>query len=146
MRAPWSVFVTKVTRPNAVIEAKSGHVDFDMSWTGAPGAGSMAAATGHVKVALDKGQIAGLKPGAGRLFGLASVAELPRRLALDFSDLTDKGFAFDTVHGDFDLHDGVNQVLEDVVRWAKPISPLPAPPSISPAGREKTKQIGGRPA
>ena len=48
----------------------------------------------------------GLKPGAGRVLGLASVAELPRRLALDFSDLTDKGFAFDTVRGDFDLHDG----------------------------------------
>ena len=63
-------------------------------------------AVGGVKVALDKGQIAGLKPGAGRVFGLASLAELPRRLALDFSDLTDKGFAFDTVHGDFDLHDG----------------------------------------
>ena len=90
----------------AVIEAKSGHVDFDMNWTGAPSAASLAAATGHVKVALDKGQIAGLKPGAGRVFGLASLAELPRRLALDFSDLTDKGFAFDTVHGDFDLHDG----------------------------------------
>jgi uncharacterized protein YhdP len=27
-------------------------------------------------------------------------------LALDFSDLTDKGFAFDTIRGDFDLHDG----------------------------------------
>ncbi len=29
-----------------------------------------------------------------------------RRLALDFSDLTDKGLAFDTVRGDFDLRDG----------------------------------------
>ena len=57
-------------------------------------------------MALDKGQIVGLKPGAGRVLGLASLAELPRRLALDFSDLTDKGFAFDTIRGDFDLHDG----------------------------------------
>jgi uncharacterized protein YhdP len=40
------------------------------------------------------------------MLGLASVAELPRRLALDFSDVTDKGFAFDTVRGDFQLHDG----------------------------------------
>jgi uncharacterized protein YhdP len=38
--------------------------------------------------------------------GLASIAALPRRLALDFSDLTDKGLAFDTVRGDFDLRDG----------------------------------------
>jgi len=91
---------------DAVMEAKTGHVDFDMNWAGAPGAGSLAAATGRVRVALDKGQIVGLKPGAGRVLGLASVAELPRRLALDFSDITDKGFAFDTVRGDFEVHDG----------------------------------------
>jgi uncharacterized protein YhdP len=34
------------------------------------------------------------------------VAALPRRLSLDFSDLTEKGLAFDTVHGDFELRDG----------------------------------------
>jgi len=89
-----------------VIEAKSGRLDFDMSWMGAPTADSLKSATGHVQVALDKGQIVGLKPGAGRVLGLASLSELRRRLALDFSDLTDKGFAFDTIRGDFDIHDG----------------------------------------
>jgi uncharacterized protein (TIGR02099 family) len=89
-----------------VIEAKTGKMDFDMSWVGAPTGDALSLATGHVQVALDKGQITGLKPGAGRVVGLASVAALPRRLALDFSDLTDKGLAFDTVRGDFDLHDG----------------------------------------
>ncbi|HEY3655953.1 MAG TPA: YhdP family protein [Steroidobacteraceae bacterium] len=91
---------------DAVIEAKTGKMDFDMSWAGAPTAGALKDATGHVEVALDKGQITGIKPGAGRVVGLASVAALPRRLALDFSDLTDKGLAFDTVRGDFQLHDG----------------------------------------
>jgi uncharacterized protein (TIGR02099 family) len=90
----------------AVIEAKTGHMDFDMSWIGAPTGASIESATGHVQVALDKGQIVHLKPGAGRVLGLASVAELPRRLALDFSDITDKGFAFDTIRGDFALQDG----------------------------------------
>jgi uncharacterized protein (TIGR02099 family) len=90
----------------AVLQAKSGHVEFDMTCPGAPGGDALASAKGRVQVALDKGQIVGLKPGAGRVLGLASLAELPRRLALDFSDLTDKGFAFDTAHGDFDLHDG----------------------------------------
>ena len=52
------------------------------------------------------GQIVNLQPGAGRMLGLFSVAALPRRLALDFSDLTDKGLAFDTIHGDFNLRDG----------------------------------------
>jgi len=91
---------------DAVIEAKTGKMDFDMSWAGPPTAGALKDATGHVEVALDKGQITGIKPGAGRVVGLASVAALPRRLALDFSDLTDKGLAFDTVRGDFQLHDG----------------------------------------
>jgi uncharacterized protein YhdP len=82
-------------------------MDFDLNWVGAPTGDSRSARRwGHVQIALDKGQIAGLKPGAGRVLGLASVAELPRRLALDFSDLTDKGFAFDTVRADFDLRDG----------------------------------------
>jgi len=91
---------------DAVLEAKTGRVDFDMSWLGAPTAESLESATGKVQVALDKGQIVGFKPGAGRVLGLASLAELRRRLALDFSDLTDKGFAFDTIRGDFDVHDG----------------------------------------
>jgi uncharacterized protein (TIGR02099 family) len=90
----------------AVLEAKAGKMDFDMNWVGAPAAGAFKEATGHIQVALDKGQITGLKPGAGRMVGLASVAALPRRLALDFSDLTDKGFAFDSIRGDFDLRDG----------------------------------------
>jgi uncharacterized protein (TIGR02099 family) len=100
----------------AVIDAKVGHVDFDMKWAGAPTADDLAAADGHVQIVLDKGQIVGLKPGAGRVLGLASFSELPRRLALDFSDLTDKGFAFDTIHGDFDLHEGVAETNNLLVK------------------------------
>ncbi len=89
-----------------VIEAKAGRMDFDLNWAGAPTADSLSQAMGRVQVSLDNGQIVGLKPGAGRVLGLASVAALRRRMALDFSDLTDKGLAFDTVRGDFDLRDG----------------------------------------
>ena len=89
-----------------VIDAKSGRMDFDLSWVGAPTDNALSEATGHVQLSLDKGQIVGLKPGAGQVLGLASVAALPRRLALDFSDLTDKGLAFDTVRADFDLREG----------------------------------------
>ncbi len=37
---------------------------------------------------------------------MTSVAALPRRLSLDFSDVTDKGLSFDTIHGDFELREG----------------------------------------
>jgi uncharacterized protein (TIGR02099 family) len=89
-----------------VMQARSGRMEFNLSWAGAPTADALSDATGHVQLALDKGQIVGLKPGAGRVLGIASIAALPRRLALDFSDLTDKGLAFDTVRGDFDLREG----------------------------------------
>jgi uncharacterized protein (TIGR02099 family) len=97
-----------------VIQAKSGKMDFDLNWAGAPTLDAFAQAAGHVQLSLDKGQVIGLKPGAGRVMGLASIAALPRRLALDFSDLTDKGLAFDTVRGDFDLRDG-NAYTENVL-------------------------------
>jgi uncharacterized protein YhdP len=89
-----------------VIEAKTGRMDFNLNWIGAPTGDVLSQAAGHVQLSLDKGQIVGLNPGAGRVLGLTSVAALRRRLALDFSDLTDKGLAFDTVRGDFDLLEG----------------------------------------
>jgi uncharacterized protein YhdP len=89
-----------------VISAKSGHVNFDLAWVGAPTADALREMTGRVQVAMEKGQLLGVKPGAGRVLGLASIAALPRRLALDFSDLTEKGLAFDTAHGDFEFIGG----------------------------------------
>lgn len=47
-----------------------------------------------------------VEPGAGRLLGLLSIAHLPRRLALDFKDLTGQGMAFDRISGDFTLAAG----------------------------------------
>ena len=61
---------------------------------------------GKAHVQARDGQILNVQPGAGRVLGLLSIANLPRRLALDFHDLTDKGFAFDSLQGDFDFRDG----------------------------------------
>ena len=40
------------------------------------------------------------------MLGLLSVVELPRRLSLDFRDVTEEGLAFDTVQGDFEIRAG----------------------------------------
>jgi uncharacterized protein (TIGR02099 family) len=97
-----------------VIQARNGKMEFDLTWLGAPTTAALAQTVGHVQLSLEKGQVIGVKPGAGRVLGLASIAALPRRLALDFSDLTDKGLAFDSVHGDFDLREG-NAYTENVL-------------------------------
>lgn len=88
------------------IEAKRGAIKASLAWRGGYDDNILAHASGAIRVEVETGQIVNLQPGAGRVLGLFSVGALPRRLALDFSDLTDKGLAFDTVHGDFELRDG----------------------------------------
>jgi uncharacterized protein (TIGR02099 family) len=88
------------------IEAKRGAIKADLAWHGGYDSNILDHASGAIRVEAETGQIVNLQPGAGRVLGLFSVGALPRRLALDFSDLTEKGLAFDTVRGDFELRDG----------------------------------------
>jgi len=88
------------------IEAKRGAIQADLAWNGGYDSNILEHASGAIRIEAEAGQIVNLQPGAGRVLGLFSVGALPRRLALDFSDLTEKGLAFDTVHGDFELRDG----------------------------------------
>ncbi|MEW9624897.1 YhdP family protein [Rhodanobacter geophilus] len=78
----------------------------DASWPGAPSAFSLANATGTLGIHVNDGRIPEMTPGVGRLFGLVSLAELPRRLTLDFGDVFGKGLGFDSINGDFRLADG----------------------------------------
>jgi uncharacterized protein (TIGR02099 family) len=89
-----------------MIEAKHGELQGDLRWSGGFGSDMLERAAGTISVHAETGQLVAVQPGAGRVLGLFSVAALPRRLALDFSDLTEKGLAFDSVKGDFELRDG----------------------------------------
>jgi len=57
-------------------------------------------------VAVSEGRILEVEPGMGRLLGLFSIREIPRRLALDFGDFFRTGFTFKSIGGEFALHDG----------------------------------------
>ncbi len=89
-----------------VVAGTRGLLQAKLSWPGGPDAQALGRASGTVHIEIDDGQVLDLQPGAGRMLGLLSVAALPRRLSLDFSDLTDKGLAFDSVRGDFELQQG----------------------------------------
>jgi len=78
----------------------------DASWPGAPSAFALDALDGTLKIAVTEGRILEVKPGAGRLLGLFSIAELPRRLLFDFGDVFRKGMAFDSIRGNFTLGNG----------------------------------------
>ena len=90
---------------DATLSGKSGHASGDFSWSGGPQGDLLAKATGNVNIRIDTGELMTVAPGAGRVLGLLSIAALPRRLTLDFKDLTDKGFAFDYIKGDFEFRD-----------------------------------------
>ncbi|NNC78312.1 MAG: TIGR02099 family protein [Woeseiaceae bacterium] len=80
---------------------------FDMNWSGGPSWNFLQSLDGEVQVRLGSGQLDEVDPGAGRMFGLMSIVALPRRLSLDFRDVFQKGFGFDTINGTFRLEDGV---------------------------------------
>ncbi|HET6806966.1 MAG TPA: YhdP family protein [Frateuria sp.] len=77
------------------------HAVLDARWPGAPTSFALANMDGTLAIDVSHGRIPEVAPGVGRLFGLVSVAELPRRLTLDFGDVFGKGLAFDSIKGDF---------------------------------------------
>lgn len=87
---------------------EGGHTQahLDASWPGAPSAVKLANMQGTLSVDVGSGRIPEVQPGVGRLFGLMSIAELPRRFALDFGDVFGKGFGFDSIKGRFRFADG----------------------------------------
>jgi len=90
----------------ADISGKSARVTADLAWPGGPASDFLRRATGHIGVEVKSGQVSEVEPGSGRLVGLLSVSALPRRLALDFHDVFDKGLSYDTIKGDFRLGGG----------------------------------------
>jgi uncharacterized protein YhdP len=77
------------------------------AWPGPPWAFSPPLVEGKLDVVIKKGQLVDLEPGAaGRVLGLLSLNNLPRRLMLDFRDLFGGGFSFDTIKGSFVVEGG----------------------------------------
>ena len=79
----------------------------DGGWVGSPGNFALSRFTGTLQADVGEGHLLEVEPGGGgRVLGLISLAEIPRRLSLDFSDFFNKGFAFNTMSGEFVFADG----------------------------------------
>jgi uncharacterized protein YhdP len=83
-------------------------VHFDAWWEGPPAAFALKDLNGEIDFSVVQGNILTADPGAGRMLGLLSLTELPRRLAMDFRDVFDEGFSFDEAKGTMNLEDGTS--------------------------------------
>ncbi|MBE9525746.1 MAG: hypothetical protein IME94_02135, partial [Proteobacteria bacterium] len=94
-----------------------------VKWQGAPSDFSKKNLKGNIHIDVQKGSFIDAKPGAaGRLLGLLNLNELTRRISLDFTDVKDEGFSFDTINGDFKFLNG--NIYTDNLRILAPSSNL----------------------
>ncbi|HBK46445.1 MAG TPA: TIGR02099 family protein, partial [Xanthomonadaceae bacterium] len=89
------------------VRGGEGQVELNAGWQGAPTGFQLASLEGNLKVEARNGQLLEVEPGAGRVLGLLSVAQLPRRLMFDFRDFFSKGLAFNRVGGELKFGDGL---------------------------------------
>jgi len=90
-----------------VIRGAPGTLDASLEWPAAPWLVEPGKLSGTLSMDVGKGRFVDVQPGAGRLLGLVSLAALPRRLALDFSDFFGQGLSFDSIKGEFVMRRGV---------------------------------------
>jgi uncharacterized protein YhdP len=92
--------------------AHRGSLDFDLTWNGVPFLPSLANMNGRLALAIGEGRIVNIgssnntKMDIGRVLNILSLQTIPRRLTLDFSDVFEKGYSFDSVKGDFTMQKG----------------------------------------
>ncbi len=94
--------------PNTVKNG-SGKLSAKLSWDGQPDDFSYATLDGTLKLDTGKGQFLKMDPGLGKLLGILSLQELPKRIALDFTDVFSSGFEFDNINGNATIKKGVMQ-------------------------------------
>ena len=92
--------------PNTVKDG-SGRLVADLSWPGAPDEYSPATLNGTLKLDTGKGQFLKMDPGAGKLLSVLSLQDLPKHIALGFTDVFSEGFQFDNINGNATIKDGV---------------------------------------
>nr|WP_245156303.1 YhdP family protein [Lysobacter solisilvae] len=81
------------------IAGGEGKVQLDAAWPGSPLVFRLESLEGSLVVDTRDGRLLEIEPGAGRVLGLLSLAQIPRRLTLDFRDFFAKGFSFDQLGG-----------------------------------------------
>ena len=104
-----------------VVEAHYGDIQFKGGWDGPVYDFSLAKLSGALNILIKNGRITKLSPeteeklGLGKLLSILSLQTIPRRLSLDFSDLSKSGYSFDIFKGHFALDNGVMKTKDSYI-------------------------------
>jgi len=102
-----------------VLSDGEGSIEMRLSWPGAAYLPSLDTLDGTISMALERGNIIPLEPGAGKMMGLFALQALPRRLNLDFRDISSDGLAFKRITGDATMTSGLVEV--ELIQLTGPI-------------------------
>jgi uncharacterized protein YhdP len=86
------------------LKGGKGKLQGQLAWAGSPLSLDVPSLDGQLAIALEAGQFLKADAGAARLLGVLSLQALPRRLLLDFRDVFQEGFAFDSIGGEIKLN------------------------------------------
>lgn len=89
------------------LSSGKGTAKFDATWPGSPREFGARGLEGTLALDVKQGTLLEIEPGAGRVLGLLSIAQLPRRMLLDFRDFYSKGLAFNRIDGHVRLVQGM---------------------------------------
>ena len=95
---------------SGVLAEGRGTVTASLGWEGPVYTPALERTRGTLSLDVERGRIVPFEPGPARLVGLFALQALPRRLVLDFSDVTSDGLAFERIVGDASLAAGVVDV------------------------------------
>jgi len=87
----------------------------ELAWAGGPHELALAELEGEITLDIGKGSLVDVEPGVGRVLGVMNLGALGRRLSLDFTDLFDRGFVFESIKGKLGIRAGQMEMLEPLV-------------------------------
>jgi uncharacterized protein YhdP len=99
-------FLAKIGFQAPITQAET-IVDMQAQWPDFPSEFEIKNISGKMRIDIGKGEVVDVDQGMGRVLGLFSLTNLPRRLILDFKDVFSKGLQFQYMKGEFELKEGV---------------------------------------
>lgn len=92
---------------NAPLSDAQTLVKIKAMWNGLPSRFDLKQLTGTLDIKIGEGEVLDAEPGFGRVLGLFSLTNLPRRLLFDFRDVMGEGLHFSNMEGHFTLDKGI---------------------------------------